>query len=486
MAKKRKAAGPVIGLDIGSRWIKAVEVRPGKAGPSVTGIGYEPTPQGAIVDDVILDTAAVSEAIKRLFSGGGISGKNVISSVAGQSTVVVRIIEVPKMTREELRETMKWEVERHIPFPSSEVVMDFQPLSRPSPSGDDQTMEVLLAVCQEDVVKKHMDTVLGAKLKPMAIEVEPLALPRSLVCGVPGMEDKRTVAIADIGWQTTQVCIYENLELVFPRSIPIGGQSLARAISEALSVDEDTADQMLREQGSVDLEALEALSRPAPAPEEETQIGGASPFAAAGFESPFAIPEPSVEEPPAVEAPGVPPPIGFDLGEEFVPAAPQAPFSLDEEEEAPAPKSIFDLDEPIGGEEEPSEPVFDLEEVEPEPAAAVEPALQATGDRSAAVGAAIAPVLVDLASELSRSLDYYASRNPAPAEVLLLCGGVAKLPGLAGYLEQALGMPVMVGDPLGHLKLASKRYSPEFLAEIAPVFSICVGLALRDFVGGEA
>jgi type IV pilus assembly protein PilM len=63
---------------------------------------------------------------------------------------------------------------------------------------------------------------------------------------------------------------------------------------------------------------------------------------------------------------------------------------------------------------------------------------------------------------------------------------VAKLPGLAGYLEQALGMPVMVGDPLGHLKLASKRYSPEFLAEIAPVFSICVGLALRDFVGGEA
>ncbi len=485
MAKKRKAAGPVIGLDIGSRWIKAVEVRPGKTGPTVTGIGYEPTPQGAIVDDVILDTAAVSDAIKRLFSGGGISAKNTISSVAGQSTVVVRIIEVPRMTREELKETMKWEVERHIPFPSSEVVMDFHPLSRPSPSGDDQTMEVLLAVCQEDVVRKHMETVLGAKLKPLAIEVEPLALPRSLIYNVPGLQDKKTVAVADIGWQTTQVCIYDNLELVFPRSIPIGGQNLARAISEALSVDEDAADQMLREQGSVDLEALEALSRPATQPEEETQIGGESPFAAGGFQSPFVIPEPPAPEPGPEEAPGVPPPIGFDLGDDFVPASPQAPFSLDEEEEPAPPKSIFDLDEPIGQEEEPAEPVFDLEEVEPEPAAAPGAGDAQQGDRSAAVGAAIAPVLVDLASELSRSLDYYASRNPAPAEVLVLCGGVAKLPGLAGYLEQALGMPVVVGDPLSHLPLASKRYSPEFLAEIAPVFSICTGLALRDYAGGE-
>jgi len=485
LAKKRKAAGPVIGLDIGSRWIKAVEVRPGKAGPVVTGIGYEPTPQGAIVDDIILDSAAISEAIKRLFAGGGISARNVVSCVAGQSTVVVRIIEVPRMTREELRETMKWEVERHIPFPSSEVVMDFQPLSRPSPSGDDQTMEVLLAVCQEDVVKKHMEAVLGAKLKPEAIEVEPVALPRSLVYGVPGMQERRTVAVADIGWQTTQVCIYENLEPVFPRSIPIGGQSLARAVSEALGVDEDAGDQTLREQGSVDLEALEALSRPAPPPEEETQIGLESPFAAGGFESPFAVPQPPAAEPPAAEEPGVPPPIGFDLGDEFVPAAPQAPFTLDEEE-APAPRSIFDLDEPLGvPEEEPAEPVFDLEEME-EPGEAAEPASASGEDRSKAVGAAIAPVLVDLAAELSRSLDYYASRNPAPAEVLVLCGGVAKLPGLAGYLEGALGMPVMVGDPLGHLQLAAKRYSPEFLAEIGPVFSICVGLALRDFAGGEA
>jgi len=163
-----------------------------------------------------------------------------------------------------------------------------------------------------------MEAVLGAKLKPEAIEVEPVALPRSLVYGVPGMQERRTVAVADIGWQTTQVCIYENLEPVFPRSIPIGGQSLARAVSEALGVDEDAADQTLREQGSVDLEALEALSRPAPPPEEETQIGLESPFAAGGFESPFAVPQPPAAEPPAAEEPGVPPPIGFDLGDEFV------------------------------------------------------------------------------------------------------------------------------------------------------------------------
>jgi len=91
-------------------------------------------------------------------------------------------------------------------------------------------------------------------------------------------------------------------------------------------------------------------------------------------------------------------------------------------------------------------------------------------------------VLVELAAELSRSLDYYNSRNVAPATDLVICGGIAKLAGLAGYLESVLGIPVKVGDPLKNLPVDAKRFSPEYMAELAPVFSACIGLAMRDFV----
>ncbi len=96
MAKKGKASGPVVGLDIGSRWIKAVEIRPGRAGATVTGIGYEPTPQGAVVEDAYWIPPQSAPRSSASSTGGGIGAKKVVSSVSGQSSVVVRIIEVPK------------------------------------------------------------------------------------------------------------------------------------------------------------------------------------------------------------------------------------------------------------------------------------------------------------------------------------------------------------------------------------------------------
>lgn len=541
MAKKGRAAGPVVGLDIGSRWIKAVEVRPGRGGPTITGIGYEPTPEGAVVEEAILDSAAVAAAIKRLFQAGGITVKSIVSSVSGQSSVVVRIIEVPKMTDKELAETMKWEVERHIPFPSSEIVMDFKPLGRPSPDPDDQTMEVLLAVCQEDIVNKHMEALSAAKLTPSAIEVEAVAVPRALLHNHPELAGYKTVAVADIGSGSTKMAIYENGILVFPRNVPIAGINFVSAVAQAAGLDEEEAERKLRDEGAVDLDAIQRLTQPPEPAEDETQMGADSPFA--GYDSPF-IPQEAPELGQEDEEPDVPPAAGFDLGDDFVSAQPEGTLSEEDDEDIPsaAPGGVFDLDEeadaqsapsaydltadedagPVldltadeetpsaydlgGGGEAPQPPksMFDLDEEpledtfepvydlsEPLVPLAVDAGADA-GDTMPAIpaggsvlGDAIAPVLVDLAAEIRRSLEYYASRNPEPVEVLILSGGIAKLPGIAGYLESETGVPVRVGDPLEHITLKSKRYSPEFLHELAPIFTTSLGLALRDYVEGE-
>src|SRR5690349_7198116 len=140
--------GPVVGLDIGTQQIKVVEVRPSKRGLTVSALGIAPTPVGIMQNNIITDPRLMAQTVKQLMRESGVAAKRVIGSVAGQSAVVVRIIEVPKMTDAELKETMKWEVERHVPFAPSETMIDYQPLEPAVPDDTNPNMEVLLAVAQ--------------------------------------------------------------------------------------------------------------------------------------------------------------------------------------------------------------------------------------------------------------------------------------------------------------------------------------------------
>src|SRR5687767_4183014 len=193
----KKSGGPVVGLDIGSSFIKAceIDVRGGKA--NLRGICVLPTPPEALANTEIVDPVALGKVIKAVLQQSGIKAKKVVTCVAGQSSLVVRIIEVPKMTRNELAETMKWEIERHVPFAAEQVVMDYQPLVPPEDVPEGQNMEVLLAVAQEALVMRHVEAVQAAGLQPLAIDIEPLAVSRSLLDLSNGMGPTGTTAIID-------------------------------------------------------------------------------------------------------------------------------------------------------------------------------------------------------------------------------------------------------------------------------------------------
>src|SRR5262249_54740999 len=157
-----------------------------------------PTPSDAISGTEIIDPVSLGRTLRQLFAQAGIKARKVVTSVAGQSSLVVRIIEVPKMTAKELQETMKWEVERHGPFAADQTVMDCQPLSSPDEVPEGQNMEVLLAVAQEGLVAKHLAAISAAGLTPSAIDIEPLAVSRPLVSLAESGNPTGTVAVVDI------------------------------------------------------------------------------------------------------------------------------------------------------------------------------------------------------------------------------------------------------------------------------------------------
>ncbi len=95
----------VVGLDIGSSAVKAVELKPAGKGFKVVAFGVEPVPPDSIVDGAIIDAAAVADAIRRLFDGRGIKTKDVAASLSGNA-VIVKKISLPIMSDNELAESI--------------------------------------------------------------------------------------------------------------------------------------------------------------------------------------------------------------------------------------------------------------------------------------------------------------------------------------------------------------------------------------------
>jgi len=452
----------ILGLDIGTNLIKVVEMRSARGSLQLLNLGIRPTPPEVISNGVIVDPAALGSAIRGLVQAQGIRTRAVIASVAGQSSLVVRHIEVPKMSRAELADTMRWEVERQIPFAASEVIMDYQPLIEPEELPEDrQNMEVLLAAAQEDMVNAYLETFQVAGLQPRALDIEGLAATRALVNlrAADGLHDQ-TVALVNIGATTTDISIIRDGLLSFNRPVPMAGDSLTNAISENLGRDLGEAERLKKEVGVVLLDQRPTAAVPAPAaPEAEQKTPGAA-----------------AAEPPADEhAPE------FDLAAELDDIAPQ------QRQAQPAPEQIFDLSRPpeVAPSAEPA--------AKPEPAAAGAPAEASAQPRpgiqlsteavSRRVFEAMLPALSELVSEIRRSLDYYRSRFPDSAvDRVLLFGGTAKLENLAQFVSNEIGIQVELANPLERLDFVPPFYSKPYLDEIACLLPIALGLATRDML----
>jgi len=276
------SGGPTVGLDIGSKFIKAVELAPGRNGVTVKALGVAPTPPDVMDSGIIVDPKTLGEAVKKLLKEAGISTKRSVSSVAGQGALVVRVIEVPKMSDAELAETMRWEVERHVPFAADEVIMDFQPIIRADADPNADNMEVLMAVAQQEMVDRHVTMLFAAGLSPVAVDVEPLAAARALIELGPDAYSKKTTAIVNIGASSTDIGIFRDGILSFPRTLPIAGDAMTAAVAQQAGVDAEQAEEMKCRHGEVILSAAPTAAAPAAGEGFYDLSAGEAPAAAAG------------------------------------------------------------------------------------------------------------------------------------------------------------------------------------------------------------
>jgi type IV pilus assembly protein PilM len=239
-----RRAKALVGLDIGSSAVKAIELKPAGKGYKVTGFGSEPVPPDSIVDGAIIDAAAVADSIRRLFESRSIKTKDVVASLSGNA-VIVKKIALPVMTEAELGESIYWEAEQYIPFDIQDVNLDYQILDKGDPASGKTTMDVLLVAAKKEKIADYTGVIAQAGRSAVVVDVDAFALQNAYEVNY-GIEPNAVVALLNAGASATNINILQGDQSVFTRDIAIGGNAYTEALQRELNLAFDNADSLKR------------------------------------------------------------------------------------------------------------------------------------------------------------------------------------------------------------------------------------------------
>ena len=235
-----------VGLDVGSRYAKVVQLDHAGNAPEVSRIGVRAL--SAAGDDARAP-APVGDAVAGLVRDAGLKGREVVTGVGGHDVIVKRI-ELERMKPSELREVIRWEAEQHLPFDTASVELDFQILTPGDP------IEVLLVAAKRDLVQGATEVVHAAGLAVEVVDVDGFALHNALMHNHPAASEG-VVLVADLGWETTTVVVSEEGVPAVTRDLHFGVRSLCDAARREAGLEAREAEAMMRgRRGSPELKAV--------------------------------------------------------------------------------------------------------------------------------------------------------------------------------------------------------------------------------------
>lgn len=235
MFGKRKRA---IALDIGSSEIKALEVEDTRTGIAIT--GFATTSIGS-QDETIY-------AIKQILRHSGFKTKQCITAVSGRS-VIVRYVNMNQMPMDDLRQAIRFEADKYIPFEVDEVVMDCQILEDDlgPGEGDKPEMKVLLVAVKKSLIEEHLALLNDAGLSSVVIDVDAFALGNSFELKSNlegGIGPDKVVALVDIGANKTNINIMRGPVSYFTREVYLAGNDFTDAVSRRFNLDAPEAERL--------------------------------------------------------------------------------------------------------------------------------------------------------------------------------------------------------------------------------------------------
>lgn len=236
----------LVGLDIGSSSVKAIELKPAGKGFRVSALGVEALPPDSIVDGAIIDGGAVADAVRRVFASKKFKAKDVVASLSGNS-VIVKKITLPAMTEAELSESIYWEAEQYIPFDIQDVNLDYEILDSATGRDSQGSMDVLLVAAKKDKIADYTNVISQAGKSPVIVDVGVFALQNAFEANY-GFDPNTVVAILNAGASAIDINILAGSQSVFTRHVSMGGNAFTEAVQKELNLPYESAEQLKKGQ----------------------------------------------------------------------------------------------------------------------------------------------------------------------------------------------------------------------------------------------
>ncbi len=235
-----------IGVDIGTRSVKLVQFS---------------ADHSRLVDAARWDLPAIDKS-----ASPDESGKRIVEAIRharegrrfrGQEAVVcltdrqlfLQNVRVPKVDPNGIDRLVKQETAGRLPFAAGEAEIRFVETADVR-QGEAQLREVIVMACHRPVLIQMLDVIQAARLRPVAVDVEPAALLRCYAKQFRRDEDRdRRTLIVHIGFSSTSVVIAKGADALFVKYISIGGRDMDQAVARHLKMDLSEATALRRHNG---------------------------------------------------------------------------------------------------------------------------------------------------------------------------------------------------------------------------------------------
>lgn len=245
----------MMGIDISSTGIKLVELTSVRSGFELSAMAVVPLPRDAIVENTIIDSTAVTQALIEAVKIARPSTRNVAFSVSGNA-VIIKTISIPAVNEFDLESQIVYEADQHVPYDIDDVFLDFQ--IQGMTADHPENMDVVLVACKREIVEDYQQVLSEAGLNAACVDCAVFALENAAELteehgASAGMnqlqsdEDADVHALINIGANMMNINVLINGQMSFVRDQFYGGQNLTEEIQKEHGISYQAAEQLKAE-----------------------------------------------------------------------------------------------------------------------------------------------------------------------------------------------------------------------------------------------
>ncbi|MBP9758164.1 type IV pilus assembly protein PilM [Candidatus Dojkabacteria bacterium] len=230
-------------IDIGKQSIKLLQIKDKK---EIIKVGTHNFPSNvkSVVPNIKEPTELqlLANTIKSLVDSVGPTS-NIVNTALPESFIFSKLITLPLIDESKIEETIYWEAQQFVPIPIAETQRDWFEVKRTKNSEGKDFIDVMVIVAPKNMVEGYLKLFELTGLELISLEVESVALVRSLSRAYSTSDGQSTKLVLDIGASGTELCVYYNNKVIYSQGLSTSSGDFTKSISTSFGLQDSQAEQ---------------------------------------------------------------------------------------------------------------------------------------------------------------------------------------------------------------------------------------------------